>query len=111
VVLLPAVLALLVELVPLPRAFVQAALGCILTAYGYVLAKHVTNLLGFRHISRRPGEVSGQVSMAHPYALALSLYQCVAMTLPVALIAVFSASWFAYGGAVGMLLLVGVHYR
>ena len=50
-------------------------------------------------------EDSGQINMAHPYALALSLYQCMAITLPVALIAVFSVSWFAYGGAAGMLLL------
>jgi hypothetical protein len=65
--------ALTAEIVPMPRPCVWAALGCILTAYGYILARHVTRLLSLQRIIGRPGEVSGQVTMAHPYALALSL--------------------------------------
>lgn len=87
-VVLSALLALAVEIVPMPQSFVQAALGGVITAYGYIVARHATNLLGFQHLIRRPEEVSGEVTIAHPYALAMSLYQCVGMTLPVALVAV-----------------------
>lgn len=88
--------------------YIRGAFGAVIVLYGLVLGRHLSNLLLFRHLHRRPEEVSGEVVMSHEFVLRISLYQCLAITIPLAMIAVFSQSEFAWGGAVGIVFFLVV---
>lgn len=108
--LLPsAALALVVESRILPEPLVEMALGCVLAAYGMILGRHFSNLLLFWHLARRPGEIAGQVTLSHQLVASVSLYGCLQAVTPIVLIALFAASWFAYGAAAGSLATLAVH--
>ncbi len=107
--LLSAVLALVVESRILPKPIVEMALGCVLAAYGILLGRHFSNLLLFWHLARKPGTIAGQVTLSHELVLSVSLYQYLVAVIPIVLIALFSASWFAYGAAAGSLGIVAAH--
>ena len=89
-----------------PTSFTDIILGGILSFYSIILGRHFSNLLIFLHLIRKPDEVSGEVSMSHPFVLYLSLYQALMVMVPIGLIAVFSRSNFALGGAIGIILFL-----
>jgi hypothetical protein len=108
-VLLSAILICVVESGNIPDDFVQIVTGCVLVLYGMILGRHLSNLLVFGHLIRKPNEVSGEITMSHQFVLCLSLYQSLTVMIPVALIAWFSHSRFALGGAVGIVLFFVFH--
>lgn len=92
-----------------PAVFLDTLFGCLIVLYGAVIGRHLTNLLTFRRLERRPFDVQGQVTLSHDFMLSLSLYQTLGLVIPVALIAVFSPGDFARGGAWGIAALAAVH--
>jgi len=108
-VLLSATLILLLECGDLPSELTNGMLGCLLVVYAIVLGRHLSNLLIFSHFIRNPNEISGEVSLSHELVLSISLYQTSIVLIPVALIAAFSQSSFAIGGALGVVLFLGTN--
>jgi hypothetical protein len=105
-ILLSGILICLVEFGDMPADFAKGLLGCILVLYGMILGRHFSNLLVFSHLIRKPGEISGEVSMSHQFVLSLSLYQTLMVIVPILLVAIFSQSNFALGGVVGIILFL-----
>jgi hypothetical protein len=110
VVLISGALLLGIELADPLDFFIQGVLGCTLTMQGFVVGRHLSNLLMFRYLIRKPDEISGEITLSHPLLIVVSAYQHLGALLPLVFIAVFTASWFAYGGVLGMVVLVAVHY-
>ncbi len=104
-------LLLPMEFVELPEPFIQAVLGCLLAFFGMLIGRHLSNLMIFRYVIRKPDEISGQVTMSHAMLLWVSLYQHLAILAPLALIAVFSPSPFVIGACVGAVLVLAVHLQ
>ena len=106
VVLVGGMLALLAEVLELESVFLNPLLGFVLTSYGLVLGRHLSNILTFAHLARRPDEVVGEVRLSHSFVISLSIYQLLAVGLPIIFVAIFSPSGFVFG-AVAAVLTVG----
>jgi hypothetical protein len=104
-------LALLAEFGDMPEFLIQGLLGGVLVLYGTILGRHLANLLMFGQVNRRPEEITGCVTMTHALILSLSLYQYVAVLVPLALLVAFVPSSFAVGGLGGVILLLAMHVR
>ena len=109
VVFASALLIGLGEWLPEDDIVMEATLGAVIVCFGFIIARHVTNLLTFRYVSHHPNEISGQVTMSHRIVLGMSLRHIGAALIPIALIAVFSPTPFAVGGCLGVLLVAVVH--
>lgn len=105
-IILSGILICLVEFGGMPHGFVQVVLGCVLVLYGMILGRHFCNLLIFSHLIRKPDQIFGEVTMSHQFVLSLSLYQTLMVMIPIVLVAVFSQSNFARGGAAGIVLFL-----
>ena len=99
----------LLEFGGLPEGFVEALLGCLFVVYGMILGRHVSNLLIFRYVANNPGEISGQVVLAHAMLLAISTCQYIVVAVPMLFLAIFSPTPFVVGGGAGVMLLVSSH--
>ncbi len=95
----------------LPYELIKGFIGCILVLYAMITGRHITNLLIFLYVNRNPGHISGEVNMTHQFVLYLSLFQTVMVLVPIVLLAIFSNSYFAYGGAVGIGLFLVINYQ
>ena len=102
---------LLLESGDMPEPLAQGTVGGLLVYLGVFIGRHLSNLLTFRYMNRRPHEISGQVTMAHALQLSLALYQCVAVLVPLALVAVLSPTPYAVGGLCGVVLALIAHLR
>lgn len=111
--LITAMVALLLILVAesgfLPGWFVECFLGCLLVLFGAVIGRHISNIMTFIYMARKPDGISGQVTMSHGLLLALSLHQSVIVFLPVGLIALFAPGPFTVGAVFGGVLHVLIH--
>ena len=105
------VLILPMEFVEMPEPFIQAVLGCLLAVLGMVIGRHLSNLMIFRYVIRKPEEISGQVTLTHSLLLSWSLYQNLTVLVPLALIAIFAPSPFVIGACAGAVLLLAVHWK
>jgi hypothetical protein len=110
-ILISSLLILLVEYGEVDESFTQGMLGCLASIYGMVIGRHLSNLLIFSYINRKPDEIHGEVTMAHTLLLMLSLYQYIVVLVPVLLIAIFSPSPFVTGVLVGVILLQVLHFK
>jgi hypothetical protein len=108
-VVISSLLILLVEFAEMPEPFIRALLGCLFVVFGMVIGRHLSNLMIFRYVIRKPDEISGQVAIAHTLLLSVSLYQYLTILVPLALIAIFSPSPFVIGACVGAVLVLVVH--
>lgn len=88
---------------------VTVVLVGVLVVSGMLLGRHISNLLLFRYLARRPDQISGEVTISHQLVLAISMYQTMLVIIPMALIAIFSHNNFARGGLLGAALLFCVH--
>jgi len=104
-------LILLTEFGEMPEPFIQGFLGCLLVVFGMIIGRHLSNLMVFGYVIRKPDEISGQVTMGHALLLSVSLYQYLVAFVPLVLIAIFSPSPFVIGACIGALLLVAVHLK
>ena len=93
----------------MPDPAAECFFGCLFVFFGMVIGRHLSNIPIFRRFSRRPEEISGQLVMAHSLALAVSTFQYLVATVPVAIIAIFSPTPFALGGVAGAILVFVVH--
>ena len=100
------VLLYLVEFGGMPEIYPQILLGAILTIYGYILARHLSNLLVFRRVRRLPHEVSGEITLTQTFATAISFHQCLHLTIPLVILAYFSRNGYVIGGAAGAVVLM-----
>lgn len=105
------ILIFLTEIGSLPEPFPQVFLGVILSVFAMLIGRHLSNLMIFVYIGRRPDEISGQVTMSHPLILWLSLFQYLVGIIPLVLILVFTRSSFVLGAVIGSVLLILTHLR
>ncbi len=110
-IVISSVLILLAEFGEMPEPFIQGFFGCFLAVYGMIIGRHLSNLMIFRYMIRKPDEISGQVTMTHALLLSLSLYQYLVGFVPLVFIAIFSPSPFVHGASVGAALLLAVHLK
>ena len=104
-----AVLACLIEFGGLPASLAQGVIGCLFILYGMIIGRHLSNILVFRHLVRKPDDISGRVTMTHSLLLYISAYQYLIGVIPIVIIAVFAPTPYAIGGLVGALLIFAVH--
>jgi hypothetical protein len=102
-------LILMAELVEMPEYFVTGVLGCLLVFFGMVVGRHLSNLMIFRYMIKKPQDISGQVTMTHALLLSLSLYQYLVVFVPLILIALFAPSPFVVGAVWAGVLQVLIH--
>jgi hypothetical protein len=76
-----------------------------------IIGRHVSNILIFRSVVKKPNDISGQITMAHSLVLAISTFQYFVAVMPIALIAVFAPTPFGLGGLAGAILILAVHAR
>ena len=100
----------LIEFGELPEGFVKGVAGALFAAYACIIGRHCANSLTFRYHFRNQIEVSGEVTVAHRYIVAISFYQILPALFPVVIVAVLSRSEVSIGAAIGVLLVFGVHY-
>ncbi len=67
----------------------QALLGYFVILFGAIVGKHLSNLMTFGRLARRPDDISGQVTMKHQMVLSMSLYQSMGIAIPFVLAAFF----------------------
>ena len=95
----------------LPSNLIKTLIGCILVLYAMIIGRHISNILIFSYLNRNPGHISGEVRMTHQFVLYLSFFQTVMVLIPIILLAIFSNSFFAYGGAGGIILFLLVNFN
>ena len=93
----------------MPEEFAQVMLGALLVLLSMIVGKHISNILTFRYLVKRPDRASGQVTMSHQLVLRISMYQTLIVLLPILLIAILSRSDYAVGGVFGVTLFICVH--
>lgn len=108
-VLITALLIMVTELIVLPTNAFDFAFGAVITTYGIVLGRHIGNLLTFEFVERNPGAVQGAVTLSHRMVLSTSIFQNVAVALPLTLVAIFCPTPFTVGALVGVGALVIVN--
>jgi len=108
-VLVSAVLACLIEFGNMPASFVQGVLGCLFVIFGMIIGRHLSNIMVFRYLVKKPNDISGQVTMAHSFLLSISTYQYLVGVIPVVIIAFFTPTPYVIGGLVGAILILAVH--
>lgn len=99
----------LTESEAVPETVIRPLLGALLAVFAALVGRHLGNLLVFHHLIRRPGDVSGAVSLSHGFSLSNSLYQLVAVIVPVLMLAWLSSDPYVLGGAIGLGSLAFVH--
>lgn len=104
--LLSSLLFMVMEFGSFEYEFDTFVLGLVLVFYGGVIGQHVSSLLIFRSVVRRPGEISGQIEIKHSLMLYWSMYRYLAILFPLMLIAVLSPTPFVLGGLTGALWLL-----
>jgi len=100
-----------VEFGDLPEVALEGFLGFFFVLYGLILGRHVSNLLIFRYMAKRPDEISGQVTLAHALMLHMSMHQYITFLLPLVLLGVFYPRPFVLGGLGGMVALLLIHTK
>jgi hypothetical protein len=100
-----------VEFGDLPEVALEGFLGFFFVLYGLILGRHVSNLLIFRYMAKKPEEISGQVTMAHALMLRISVHQYITFLPPLVLLGVFYPRPFVLGGLGGMVALLLIHTK
>ena len=108
VVLMGGILVLLAEVLELESEFLNPLLGFVLTSYGVLLGRHLSNILTFAHLTRCPEEVVGEVRLSQSFVISLSIYQLLAVGLPIIFVAIFSPSGFVFGAVTAVLTIGSV---
>ena len=108
VVLMGGILVLLAEVLELESEFLNPLLGFVLTSYGVLLGRHLSNILTFAHLTRCPEEVVGEVRLSQSFVISLSIYQLLAVGLPIIFVAIFSPSGFVFGAVTAVLTMGSV---
>lgn len=96
---------------PLFQPWGRFFLGAVVTPFGLVVARHLTNLAAGWRLIRDPQEVRGAVQVDLAHLLATSRHQVAASLLPLALMAAWVRDPFLWGALAGGLSLVAAHYR
>jgi hypothetical protein len=100
---------LLTDVLELDDVFFNALLGFVLTCYGLVLGRHLSNVMTFVHLARCPADVTGEIHLSHNLVLSLSIYQLLVAGFPIGFIAIFSPSDFVFGALAAVVALAFVN--
>jgi len=103
------VFACLIEFGDMSSFFIQGLFGCLFVSFGMLIGRHLSNIMIFRYLAKRPQDVSGEVTMTHSLLLFTSAYQYLVVLIPIIFIAAFTPSPFVFGGLVGTILMIIVH--
>ena len=86
------------------------ATGMLLSAFGTINGRHLANLATFRRVQHHStSDIDGSITFSHEYVLSVSLYQQLALLLPMALLCLFSPTPPLLGGVAGIVLLMLLH--
>jgi hypothetical protein len=110
-VLLSGALIALMEIGLIPDDLAKGFAGAILVLYGMIIGRHLSNLLIFSHLNRKPEEITGAITMTYPFLLYMSQYQTMTVLVPVAFIALLTQNAYAVGGVVGILLFMLIQFK
>jgi len=102
-------LSLFFEFGDLPDSFVRGIFGALFVSISMIVGRHLSNILIFRYLIRRTNEISGKVAISHSLALSISMYQYLAVIVPITILVLFVPSPFAIGALTGAVFLFAVH--
>lgn len=92
-------------------AFSEGTLGALFTIYGVIVGSHLSNIATYRYVSKRTGEISGEVTFAHAFVLRMSAFGCLSVGFPFLILALFVQTPYVIGGLLGILWLFFIHSR
>jgi hypothetical protein len=104
-------LVVAVEYIDFSADMVAVVEGCLFVVFGLVIGRHISNLLIFWHVGRKPEDLSGEVEIGHAMSLYFSLFQYIGFLFPMTLILAFTKSPFSFGGLLGVMILAIVHLK
>ncbi len=88
---------------------IQLISGFVFVFYGMIIGRHISNILIFRSVERRPNDISGTVTMSHSLLLTISAHQYLVAVIPIFILALFEPAPFTAGGGFGALMVLVVH--
>lgn len=88
---------------------VEFVLGGVLIVLGTLVGIHLSNLMMFGHVIRKPEQISGRLTMSHELVLSAAMYRCLVVCVPFVVVATFMPSPFTVGGMFGIALLLVAH--
>jgi hypothetical protein len=97
------------EFANVPNEIIHGFVACFVLLFGATIGRHLSNILTFRRLIKKSDDISGQITMSHALVLTLSLYQSVAVVVPVVLLVIFYPSPALIGAFIGSLLLFAIH--
>jgi len=89
--------------------FFNFFLGFIYTLYGSINGRHISNILIFRYLIKKPDDISGEINLTHILVLKSSQYQTIILTFPLLFLTILSPSAFMIGGLLSCVLLFIIH--
>ncbi len=68
------------------------------------IGKHISNILTFVYLDNHGDSVEGQILVNSELSIKITQYQMLTVFIPVILIAIFTGSWFAWGGVASLIM-------
>lgn len=69
-----------------------------------IIGKHISNILTFVYLEKHSESVEGQIFLSTDLYIKITQYQMSIVLLPLILIAIFTGSWFAWGGVASLIM-------
>jgi uncharacterized membrane protein YukC len=83
--------------------------GYIVTMYGFVNARHISNILLHRYTKTNRNLIKGSIYVKHLYHLKHSLFNTIGIAIAFLLLLIFSPTAFILGGLISQMVLI-IHH-
>jgi len=93
----------------LATSFGSALVGYFIITYATINARHCANIFTFWYACKHPESMSGIVMLNDKMSITMSMNTLMLSLFPVASIAIATFSSFAFGGTIGIILLIAQH--
>lgn len=91
-----------------PEMFIMAQ-GMIISAFLYIITRHIRNLLIFASVWKKPSILKGKLRQSNEFLLKTSLIDAFGLTLLLFVLLIFQPSYFMLGFASGPLIVMLAH--
>lgn len=81
----------------------QGVLGYYIVLYSLINAKHLENISIFKFTNKHSGLLKGKVLINYEMSVKMSQYRMIFLFIPLSIIAFYSNSYFAWGGALSVI--------
>ena len=90
--------------------FKEILIGALLTHYGMLTGRHISNIFTYNYTEKHPEELSGEITISHSYNLHTSIFQYSVAIVPIAIIAIVNQTPILVGCVLGALINIVIHF-